>query len=60
MKKQTITLTGFIRNDLSRADLADLRVEAWDRDVRIDDIVGSDVTDSYGKFRISIQQNKND
>ncbi|MBK9227449.1 MAG: hypothetical protein IPL67_10455 [Ignavibacteria bacterium] len=52
MKKQTITLTGFIRNALSKVGLPNLKVEVRDRDIRIDDIAGIGVTNKNGRFNI--------
>jgi hypothetical protein len=49
-------ISGFIINDKTRQGIAALRVEAWDRDLICNDLVGSAVTDSRGAFQITFDE----
>ena len=46
MATKNITIAGFILNQKTKKGIANLKVEAWDKDMFIDDFVGSAVTDS--------------
>ena len=58
MATKNITIAGFILNQKTKKGIANLKVEAWDRDNCKDDLVGSVVTDSKGRFSITLQQKK--
>ena len=49
-------LTGQVLDRSTRAGIAWLRVEAWDRDVLADDLVGSAVTDAQGAFTVAFHR----
>ncbi|MBL0136047.1 MAG: carboxypeptidase regulatory-like domain-containing protein [Chitinophagaceae bacterium] len=51
MAKQTYNISGVIK-DNSKKGISNLRVEAWDKDLLIDDFVGEATTDKNGKFKI--------
>ena len=57
MAKQNITISGQIVNK-NNLPLAGLRVEAWDKDLLIDDFVGEAVSDNNGLFTISFTANR--
>ena len=50
MAKQTFRISGHVIDDKTRHGIGELRVEAWDKDLIIDDFVGSAVTDEQGVF----------
>ena len=50
--EQVYRITGTVINRTIRSGIAGLRVEAWDKDRLIDDLVGSAVTNGQGKFQI--------
>ncbi|MEI6900282.1 MAG: hypothetical protein WCL00_10425, partial [Bacteroidota bacterium] len=51
MAKQIYKIIGRIIN-LSKQPLANLRVEAWDKDLIFDDFLGEAITDQNGRFNI--------
>lgn len=51
-----INITGFIFNQKTKKAIANLKVEAWDKDMVVDDLVGSAVTDSNGRFEITFSR----
>jgi hypothetical protein len=52
MATKNITLGGFILNRKKKG-IANMKVEAWDKEMIVDDFVGSAVTDSKGRFVIT-------
>lgn len=52
MAKKNITISGYIFSQKKKG-IANLKVEAWDKDMLLDDLVGSAVTDDKGKFVIT-------
>jgi DNA-binding transcriptional MerR regulator len=52
MSQPTFTITGHILHAQTSNGIPDLRVEAWDKDLIFNDLVGSSVTDAEGKFSI--------
>lgn len=52
MTNKTFRIIGHVIERESRRGIPDLRVEAWDKDLIIDDLVGSAVTASDGAFQI--------
>ena len=46
MATKNITIAGYILNKKTKKGIANLKVEAWDKDMLVDDFVGSDDTDS--------------
>ena len=57
MAKQTYIISGVIK-DNSQKGISNLRVEAWDKDLLIDDFVGEATTDKNGKFKISFTEKR--
>jgi hypothetical protein len=53
----TITIQGKLINK-SGAGLANMRIEAWDKDLAIDDFVGEATSDSLGRFSITFTQSR--
>jgi hypothetical protein len=52
MTVRVFTISGRVIDRLSRRGLAGVRVEAWDKDLLINDMVGSCFTDRFGRFRM--------
>ncbi len=50
------TISGTVSGSATRTGIADLRVEAWDKDLLVDDLVGSAVTDLHGRFEITFDE----
>ena len=52
MTEKTFHISGKVKN-LENQGVPDLRVEAWDKDLFIDDFVAEAVTDPDGRFHMS-------
>ncbi|BAZ33812.1 hypothetical protein NIES4074_63260 (plasmid) [Cylindrospermum sp. NIES-4074] len=52
----TFIIIGRIINQSSRTDISQLRVEAWDKDLIFNDMVGSATTDQQGRFQITFTE----
>ena len=55
-KKVTFKILGRIIDETTHNGIAGLRVEAWDKDLVIDDLVGSALTDAEGRFEIEFSE----
>ena len=53
MKTQNFTINGRVIDSQTSQGISNLRVEAWDKDLIFDDLVGSAVTDEQGRFSLS-------
>ncbi len=54
--KRAFHIVGRVLERMTRSRIAGVRVEAWDKDVIVDDLVGSAVTDEQGKFQIEFTE----
>src|SRR6266481_5182813 len=54
--KRVYRINGTVIDQASRIGIAGLRVEAWDKDLIVNDLVGSTITDEQGKFRIQFTE----
>lgn len=57
MAKSTIKILGKV-TDTNKHPIAKLRIEAWDKDLLIDDFVGEALSDEQGAFTISFTQSR--
>jgi len=56
MTEKTFCISGRVIDRKTRRGDAGLRVEAWDKDVRRNDMVGSVITDAQGAFLIKFDE----
>ncbi|MDP2621002.1 MAG: neuraminidase-like domain-containing protein [Hyphomicrobiales bacterium] len=56
MAKKTFRINGRVINKQTRQGIDALRVEAWDKDLIFEDLVGSAVTNDDGVFQIVVDQ----
>src|SRR5688572_31680243 len=52
MSSKTFKIAGRVVDRKTRTGIAGLRVESWDKDLVLKDVVGSAVTDAEGAFHI--------
>lgn len=55
-KEKTLKITGRLTDATTRSGGAGLRVEAWDKDLRVKEVIGSAVTDAKGSFQIEFEE----
>lgn len=55
-KEKTLKIVGRIIDSKTKNGVAGLRVEAWDKDLRVKEVIGSAVTDAKGSFQIEFEE----
>ncbi|HEY6400326.1 MAG TPA: hypothetical protein VI479_02880, partial [Blastocatellia bacterium] len=58
MPEQTFQILGQVIDRATRKGISDLRVEAWDRDKKNNDLLGQSLTDADGHFNIAFAEAK--
>jgi len=58
MTERIITIIGLVLSNGTKKGIPNLKVEAWDKDMRVDTPVGSAVTDSDGRYNINFSHKK--
>jgi hypothetical protein len=56
MAKKEMRILGRVINHDTKQGIADLRIEAWDKDLLFDDMLGSDISDAQGAFTIDFNK----
>lgn len=51
-EKQKYRIRGTVTSEVDGKGVSNLNVEAWDKDLIIDDLLGSDTTKGTGRFAI--------
>lgn len=52
----TLTIAGVVIDSQTKQPLQKVRIEAWDKDIKLSDVLGSYVTDEKGRFSISYDE----
>lgn len=52
----TLTIAGVVIDSQTKQPLPKVRIEAWDKDLKLSDVLGSYVTDEKGRFSISYDE----
>lgn len=56
MSEKKFRIQGKVIDHQTRQGVANLRIEAWDKDLLFDDLVGSAITDEQGAFRMQFDE----
>lgn len=56
MTNKIFRISGSVVGQTTRQGVAGLRVEAWDKDLRLDDLLGSTMTEADGNFQMSFDE----
>ena len=58
MPKKTLRIAGRVIDRNSKTGIPGLRVESWDKEFVVRDLVGSAVTDTEGSFKIEFEDTR--